>query len=432
MKRKSLILLLIMLILSAITIPVFAESKCGGVDTNLIECDNIGAGSIRSVLLIIINVLSIGVGIIGVIGISVAGIQYLTAGGDEQKTTKAKRRIYEIIIGVMVFALMWTGAQWLLPGGLFAGNVEVINVSLGSSSANLTVGDTKTLSAILEPLDADNESLTWKSSDSKIATVDDNGKIVAKSDGDVVISVTTSNGTTTSMVVSVKKPPEKEKESNTAKANEDSRHKIGSALAGLHSNGDGDADLDTAINKKYYAVECDFFYAGGNISCSHDSVTTKTNFLDLAKKAKQNGVKVIIDHVDGNATEAQLRELGTIIKNNDLQDWVLPQTARFKTMDTLNSAVGKNLEYWGLAMSPSVYNSFISKAGEYKQRGMTTVNIPDAFNGFYVDTNQSYVKGLKDAGYNVSIFSWVSFEQSHISTYGNYGVKYLMTSDANQ
>lgn len=70
---------------------------------------------IECVLKLAVEIIGIGVGILGVIGISVAGIQYLTAGGNEEKTRKAKRRIYEIVIGLAVYAVIYFLLKWLSP-----------------------------------------------------------------------------------------------------------------------------------------------------------------------------------------------------------------------------------------------------------------------------------------------------------------------------
>ena len=60
-------------------------------------------------------VMTIGIGILGVIGISITGIQYLTAGGSEEKTRKAKRRMFEIVIGLVAYVLIYAALKWLLP-----------------------------------------------------------------------------------------------------------------------------------------------------------------------------------------------------------------------------------------------------------------------------------------------------------------------------
>ena len=62
--------------------------------------------------------MSIGIGILGVIGITIVGIQYLTAGGSEEKTRKAKRRMFEIVIGIVAYVLLYWFLKWLLPVGI--------------------------------------------------------------------------------------------------------------------------------------------------------------------------------------------------------------------------------------------------------------------------------------------------------------------------
>ncbi len=74
-----------------------------------------GEARIMCILNLAVDILSIGVGIFGVIGISVAGIQYLTAGGSEEQTRKAKRRLFEIVIGLAAYVVIYTLLRWLLP-----------------------------------------------------------------------------------------------------------------------------------------------------------------------------------------------------------------------------------------------------------------------------------------------------------------------------
>ena len=104
-----------MMILST---PVFAYT-CGGASTAIIDCDDDDDGEgvgIFHILNLVIDILVVGAGVLGVIGISISGIQYLSAGGSEEKTRKAKRRIFEIIIGLAVFVVMYALLKWLLPG----------------------------------------------------------------------------------------------------------------------------------------------------------------------------------------------------------------------------------------------------------------------------------------------------------------------------
>ena len=52
--------------------------------------DGTDEAAVRDILLIVVNILSVGVGILGVLGITITGIQYLTAGGSEEKTKKSQ------------------------------------------------------------------------------------------------------------------------------------------------------------------------------------------------------------------------------------------------------------------------------------------------------------------------------------------------------
>ncbi len=84
----------------------FAE-EC--VPTSILD----GCQGIDGVLNLVIDIMTIGIGILGVIGITVVGIQYLTAGGSEEKTRKAKRRLFEIIIGLVVYAVFYAILSFL-------------------------------------------------------------------------------------------------------------------------------------------------------------------------------------------------------------------------------------------------------------------------------------------------------------------------------
>lgn len=61
------------------------------------------------------DILAMGVGVVGVIGVTVVGTQYLTAGGSEEKVRKAKRRMLEIVIGIAAYVLVYALMKWLMP-----------------------------------------------------------------------------------------------------------------------------------------------------------------------------------------------------------------------------------------------------------------------------------------------------------------------------
>lgn len=81
-------------------------------------------------------------------------------------------------------------------------------LELDPVSKNLKVGDSFTISATVTPEDVTNASLSWTSSDTKVATVDRYGVVKAVGAGGAVITCTTSNGLTATCVVTVLKPVE--------------------------------------------------------------------------------------------------------------------------------------------------------------------------------------------------------------------------------
>ena len=125
---KRIITAIIAIILGGfmVTAPVFAEAcTCAdgskGVktailgDENHCSCDNGSGSSVVHIFKLVINILSAAVGIVAAIGITIVGIQYLTAGGSEEKTRKAKRRMFEIVIGIIIYVLLYALLDWLLP-----------------------------------------------------------------------------------------------------------------------------------------------------------------------------------------------------------------------------------------------------------------------------------------------------------------------------
>ena len=71
--------------------------------------------------------------------------------------------------------------------------VEPDKVELDKTEAQLTIGDTLSLTATVSPAEAQDKSVTWSSSDSSVASVKD-GVVTAESAGNAEIKATTVNG----------------------------------------------------------------------------------------------------------------------------------------------------------------------------------------------------------------------------------------------
>ena len=75
-----------------------------------------------------------------------------------------------------------------------ASTVAVTGVTLDKSSATVNVNGTTQLTATVAPSNASNKNVTWKSSNTNIATVDSNDKVTGKAVGEATITVTTADG----------------------------------------------------------------------------------------------------------------------------------------------------------------------------------------------------------------------------------------------
>lgn len=75
--------------------------------------------------------------------------------------------------------------------------VAVTGVKLNKDTLTVEKGKSGTLTATVEPNDATNKKVTWKSSDEKIATVDDQGNVTGVGVGKATITVTTEDGNKT-------------------------------------------------------------------------------------------------------------------------------------------------------------------------------------------------------------------------------------------
>ena len=87
--------------------------------------------------------------------------------------------------------------------------VVVTGVSLNKTSLTITEGENETLSATVAPSNATNTAVSWSSSNTGVATVN-NGQVTAVKAGTATITVTTSDGGKTascSVTVEAKKIP---------------------------------------------------------------------------------------------------------------------------------------------------------------------------------------------------------------------------------
>ena len=122
MKKKIFAALLAVVALTGlIAVPAFAKQDC--VDVSMLNlsggdqyCDDGNGQGVMDILKLIVNVLSVIIGALGIVGIVIVGIQYMSSGGNEEKMRKAKRRMVEIVLGLVAYALVYVLLRFLAPG----------------------------------------------------------------------------------------------------------------------------------------------------------------------------------------------------------------------------------------------------------------------------------------------------------------------------
>lgn len=105
-------------------------TSCGeGVKTAIIDCgsgvDNkssdVSKNAIWHLLILTLNIMLAGVGVLAVAGVVWAGFLYVSAADSAEQVKKAKGIITNVVIGLVAFGLMYSGLNWLIPGGVFNG-----------------------------------------------------------------------------------------------------------------------------------------------------------------------------------------------------------------------------------------------------------------------------------------------------------------------
>lgn len=129
--KGALILSLLLIATVLLTSPTFAVESRHVTETVFfgnVEDDGSACG-VYTILNLVIDILSIGIGILSFIGIAVVGIKYLTAKDNKEQTKKARHRLFQIIIGLAIYAVLYAGLQWLLPGGKLSTNNQCRTIS---------------------------------------------------------------------------------------------------------------------------------------------------------------------------------------------------------------------------------------------------------------------------------------------------------------
>lgn len=115
---------LLMAIVSAVLLSLSSgkayAAECDGVIT-LFDWQCSGASNgILALVVTFLNWMAAGVAAAVLVGIVYGAIIYATAAGDESKAKHGIEIIRNAVIALILYALMWSFLQFLIPGGLFS------------------------------------------------------------------------------------------------------------------------------------------------------------------------------------------------------------------------------------------------------------------------------------------------------------------------
>ena len=194
--------------------------------------------------------------------------------------------------------------------------VSVTGVTLDQTELSLYTGESKPLTAKVEPNDATNKNVTWESSDSDVATVDQSGNVKAVAPGTANITVKTVDGShTATCAVTVEKPYTPPPYIPPSKPNWTSvARKLANAQPGdtvtVKMNGETEVpgEVWETIAGRDVTVVLDM---GGDVSWTVDGndVPTATHFADMDFGVDRNttGIDVdVINAITGEVSSVQI------------------------------------------------------------------------------------------------------------------------------
>jgi hypothetical protein len=82
-----------------------------------IDCDAAEGEGIKSTVRLFVNIISAGVYVAATIGIIWCGVLMITARDDPSQVAKARKRIIEIVIGLVAWVLIEVLIEFIVPGG---------------------------------------------------------------------------------------------------------------------------------------------------------------------------------------------------------------------------------------------------------------------------------------------------------------------------
>ena len=96
------------------------DGKCQDGSSPIPKTDSVvERNAIWGLLVLAINIMTAGIGIAAVGGILYGSILYTSSEGSAETTKKARKIISNVVIGLLMYALMYAFLNYMIPGGMF-------------------------------------------------------------------------------------------------------------------------------------------------------------------------------------------------------------------------------------------------------------------------------------------------------------------------
>lgn len=315
-----------------------------------------------------------------------------------------------------------------------AGPVAVTGVTLNKNTTSIEAGQSEQLTAVVQPTNADNQTVTWSSSNPAVASVDENGLVSALSAGTANITVTTEDGNkTATCAVTVTTPAAPIPV--TAIALSDATVAVGSTTTLTVTYTPADANTGKAISTWTSGNNAVATVANGVVTGISAGTTTITATTEGGKTASCT-VTVNVVAVTGvslDKTSANLQIGGSI----SLTATVTPANASNKTVtwNSSNPAVATVGNGVVSAVAEGSATITVASVADPTKTATCTVTVtagtPVPQTSLTLHEPEVYEAKTKEGGYGgqLSIFDGYEYEVYYAGRWDNGGTKLTMHID---
>lgn len=104
---------------TAVVQPALAK-ECAGATTAIVDCEGkSGKEAIFSILRQVVQILTMGIGVVAVGAVAYGGILFATSGDRPDHIKKAREVWINVVIGLLLYGFFVALTEFLIPGGVF-------------------------------------------------------------------------------------------------------------------------------------------------------------------------------------------------------------------------------------------------------------------------------------------------------------------------